>query len=121
VCVGIRKEFECSDVLGNKITCSKKRWRHIIEQHPEMRNLQKLVKSIINKPEFVNRSRLYSNSYVYYRQCLLSQLGKSERYIRVVIQYNLDEEELVRGGVMTALACNGPQLGEVEIWRYQTI
>ncbi|MBA7715443.1 hypothetical protein ES703_124489 [subsurface metagenome] len=114
------REFECIDVFGVKVSCSKKRWGHIIK-HAEMANLQNLVKSIIIKPDFVNRSRLYANAFTFYRKCLLTQLGRDERYIRVALQYNVDEEQKFCGGVMSAMACDGSQLGEVLIWKGRAI
>ena len=118
--MGFRKEFECIDVFGNKVSCSRKRWKHVSE-HAEMAGLQKLVKSIIIKPDFINRSRSYVNRLVFYRKCFLRQLGEGERYIRIVIEYSLDKEKKLCGGVMSSMACDSPQLGEVLIWRGKAI
>jgi hypothetical protein len=110
------KEFECTNVFGNRVGCSKKRWKHIYDHHPELESLQELVKSIIIKPDFVCRSRAYANRRTFYRKCLLSQLGRDERYIRVVIEYQRIDEEKFYGNVITAMVCDGTQLGEVVIW-----
>jgi hypothetical protein len=112
-----RREFECTDIFGYKVSCSKKRWEHICA-HPEMDGLQTTIKSIITRPDFINRSRLFANSLTFYKRC---QLGSIDGYIRVVIQYGLDEKKRIYGGVMTAMACNGPQLGEVLLWRGRAI
>ena len=114
--MSIRKEFECVDIFGHKVSCSKKRWKHICE-HAEMVGLQKLVKSIITKPDFICRSRSYANRHTFYKKCWLSQLGRDVRHIRIVIEYQIDSKQNVYGSVMSAMACGGMQYGEVVIWQ----
>lgn len=116
-----QKEFECTNIFGNRVSCPKKRWRHTCDHHAEMVGLQELVKSIITKPDFVCRSRAYANRRTFYRKCLLSQLGRDERYIRVVIEYHKDEKQKFYGVVISAMACDGIQLGEVLIWKGRPI
>jgi len=118
--MGRRKEFECVDAFKKKVSCSRKRRVHICV-HAEMVGLQNLVKSIIIKPDFVNRTRFYANRFAFYGKCRLAQLGRHERYLRIVIEYNLNEAEELCGGVITAMACVAPQLGEVLIWRGRAI
>jgi len=110
------KEFVCVDVFGNRVSCSKKRWEHII-CHKEMEGLQNQTQSIIIKPDSVYQSRSYANRLTFYRACVLSQLGRDERYIRVVVDYNIDKESNLQGGVISAMAYNGPQFGEVLKWK----
>lgn len=114
--MAVPKEFDCVDVFGNGVSCSRRRWKHICV-HAEMVGLQEIVKSIIIKPDFITKSRSYANRNVYYKKCYLAQLGKDERYIRIVIEYNIDEKRKLRGRIITAMACNGSKLGEVLVWR----
>lgn len=114
--MSIRKEFECVDIFGNEIGCSRKRWKHVCT-HAEMVGLQELVKSIIGRPDFICRSRAYANRHTFYKKCWLSQLGRDIKHIRVVVEYQIDKKQKVRGSIMSAMACNGIQLGEVVIWR----
>ena len=108
------KEFGCIDVFETKVSCSKKRWKHICK-HAEMVCLQGLVKSIIGKPDFVCKSHSYANRYTFYRKCWPAKLGRDERYIRVVIEYNMNAKRELRGCVISSFACDGMQLGEVTI------
>ena len=118
--MGSPKEFECIDVFEQRVNCSRKRWKHICF-HAEMVGLQKLVKSIIIKPDFVNRTRFYANRFTFYRRCSLAQLSRNERYIRIVIEYNMSEVKELCGGVISAMACDTPQIGEVLIWKGRAI
>lgn len=113
-------EFECNDVFGYKVICTKQRWKHICK-HVEIANLQNPIISIIAKPDFVNRSRSYANRFTFYKWVYISNLGKAETYIRVVIEYNIDESYTWYGRVISAMACDGPQLGEVTIWKGRAI
>ena len=114
------KEFDCIDIFKVRVSCSRERWQHICD-HAEMVGLQTLVKSIIIKPAFVCRSRSYANRFTFYRKCYLAKLGRDERYIRVVIEYNMNAKREFRGGVINSFACGGMQLGEVIIWRGRAI
>jgi len=114
------KEFDCIDVFKTKVSCSKKRWEHVCK-HAEMVCHQNLVKSIIIKPDFVCKSRSSLDRYTFYRKCWLAKLGRYERYIRVVIQYSMNEKREFRGGVINSFACDGMKLGEVIIWRGRAI
>lgn len=111
-----RKEFECTDIFKKRVSCSRKRWKHVCI-HAEMVNLQNLVKSIIIKPDFVNKTRFYANRFTFYRKCFLAQLSENEKYIRIVIEYNMNEVGELCGGVISAMACVTPQIGEVLIWK----
>jgi len=115
------KKFECIDVFGYNIGCTKSRWKHICERHAETVFLENLVISIIGKPDFVNRSRSYANRFTFYRKAFIIKLGRAEIYIRVVIEYNMDENQKWRGCVISAMPCDGSQLGEVTVWRGRAI
>ena len=77
--------------------------------------------SIINKPESIYRSNIHANRFSYYRRCFLSQLGRDEIYMRIVIEYYSDEKQNLCGRVITAMSCYGPKLGEALVWRGQAI
>lgn len=110
---GQDREFECVDPRGIRIVCFTKGWEHAIK-HKEIEGTQNIIKAIIEKPDFINRSRAVRNSHLYYKRLVLQSLG--DTYIRVVTKLVRKRFRYKWGILETALACNGERSGEVRLW-----
>ncbi len=123
------KAFSSGDAFGNNVSCSSKRWKHITDKRPELKDFQGLIINAIREPDFVCRSRSWPNRYVFYKSCILAIFKKYEQYLRIVIQYEGNLQDLVEGrtednfngGIITVIPVTGTQLGEVMICRRQPV
>ena len=101
------KETTVYDLFGNKIEISVSRWKHILEQHPEIMPYLENIKQTIGAPDVVKLSVSDRSVRMYYR-FFSSILGG--KYLLVVIKTNK------RNFVITAYITDYIKTGE-EIWK----
>ena len=123
------KVFDCWDAFGNKVSCSTKSWKHITDKRPELGVFKGLIINAMVDPDFICHSRLKGTRYTFYKSCLLRIFKKYEQYLRLVIQYDGNLDDIIEGRMavnlwgelITVIPVAGTQLGEVTIWRKQPI
>ncbi|MBI3765017.1 MAG: hypothetical protein HY277_00755, partial [Ignavibacteriales bacterium] len=79
------KEGIVDDLFGNKIAISSERWKHILEQHPEMQHHFENIKKTLNEPDVIKLSSLDKSVRMYYRFFSSVFGGK---YILAVVKMN---------------------------------
>ena len=109
--MGILKEFDCVDKFGNKVSCSKERWRHIVKEHPILDGMQELVRVSIRSaygaiyyPQNPDRLNLH-------KPCVLPNCGNT--IIIVVLEYNQD---MSKAKVISAWNAARVKLGGKLVW-----
>lgn len=93
-------QFEIFDVYGRRVICSKGMWFHkLCKYHGLMPEDEKLVKRAINDPDG-NKPRLDKDlpetRRVYYRKT-----EDNNAYVKVVVEYNKQDNGMVIGSVIT--------------------
>lgn len=98
--------FELIDRFGRRIKLTEKRWNHIAETHPELKDMLKDLKGAMEDPELIKRSVYNKNVVLFYRYYGHIYEGK---YMCVVVR--LDEESII-----TAYITDRIKKGEV-VWQ----
>lgn len=55
------------DYIGNQIELTTERWRHITNEHPEVRGFKNRLSEILATPDLVKRSKRDKDVLLYYR------------------------------------------------------
>lgn len=82
--------MELSDRFNRRITLTEERWNHIIETHPELKEMLKELEGTLQDPESIKKSVYNENVVLFYRYYEHIYEGK---YMCVVV--NLDNESIV--------------------------
>lgn len=98
--------MEFNDCFNRRIELSDERWNHIIDTHPEIKELIKELEGALIEPELIKRSVYNKNVILFYRHYKHIYEGK---YICVVVR--LDERSIV-----TAYITDRIKIGDV-IWK----
>jgi|SRR3989338_2154704 len=60
-------KIEFNDKFGNRIKLPKRRWNHIISEHPEVKPYKEILREVLQKPDLVKRSKRNKDTFLYYR------------------------------------------------------
>jgi hypothetical protein len=101
------KDVMVNDLFGNKIAISSERWRHILEQHPELEIYFDEIKRTLSEPDVIKLSVSDKLVRMYYK--FFSSLFGG-KYILVVVKMNK------RNFLVTAYVTDYIKTGE-EIWK----
>jgi hypothetical protein len=94
------------DIFNRRIGLSDERWNHIIDTHPEIKELIKELEGALLDPELIKRSVYNENVVLFYRHYKHIYEGK---YMCIVVR--LDERLIV-----TAYITDRIKIGDV-IWK----
>jgi len=95
------------DVFNNSIEITKERWKHVCEQHPEMKSYFDNMIITLDDPDVIRISKSDGTVRLYYR--FFESLLKG-KYILVVVKSNK------RNFLVTAYVTDYIKIGE-EIWK----
>ncbi|MBU4373750.1 MAG: hypothetical protein KJ714_04775 [Euryarchaeota archaeon] len=98
--------MEFSDRFKRRILLTEERWNHIIETHPELKEMLKELQGTLENPELIKRSVYSENVVLFYGHYEHIYEGK---HLCVVVR--LDNESIV-----TAYITDRIKRGEV-IWK----
>jgi len=82
--------MEFTDCFNRRIELSDVRWEHIIETHPEIKELIKELEGALIEPELIKRSVYNDNVVLFYRHYKHIYEGK---YMCVIVR--LDEKSII--------------------------
>lgn len=99
--------MQIRDVFQKTIQLSAERWKHIVQQHPEMKPHIEQVRTALSDPDYVKRSSSDDDVLLYYR--FVSEIFGG-KYVLVAVKRN------ERDFVVTAYITDKIKKGE-EIWR----
>ncbi len=71
------------DAFGGIIELTEERWKHITKEHPEVRPYRSQIQEVLERPDYVKRSKRDSTVLLYYRFYEGSFNGK---YLLVVVK-----------------------------------
>ena len=115
--VSFGDEFICPDRYMNIVICTKKRWRHIKEEHPNITPRKQLVINSIKNPDIICKDRYKRHWFVFYKECILSSFEEYEKYLRIVLKYTGNLlDGLQEGRVWTAHPTVNRRIDEEVIW-----
>ena len=98
--------MEYIDCFNRKFGLSDERWNHIIDAHPEIKELRRELEGALIEPELIKRSVYNENVVLFYRHYKHIYEGK---YMCVVVR--LDEKSIV-----TAYITDRIKSGDI-IWK----
>lgn len=108
--------LRCVDQWGRVVVLEEWRWKtHIVADHPEMRRLQPFIKPTVVAPHQVMHDTVFEDRENFYR--VFSDPTTSLLVcIKVVVQYQTDDQHGTYGSIKTAYSCNGPKKRERQKW-----
>jgi hypothetical protein len=78
--------FTVEDPQGYQVVLDLNAWeKHIVANHPEMRDLLDLLASTIEQPELIQRSSVSIETHYYYRLTGRSVLRRDDIYVNAVV------------------------------------
>jgi hypothetical protein len=96
-----------TDCFGQIVRLTDERMTHIL-QHPEMQAMQPEIEAVLQRPQFVRRSRTDDAVRLYYE--FYSQTIVGGKWLCVVVKYLVQD-----AFVVTAYLTDQPKAG-VELW-----
>ncbi len=105
--------FQVNDPLHNVITLTKKCWtNHIFKEHPEMKSLLMELRDTLKDPEFIFKSKISSNSRLYFKGYLHPEYGYF--YVMAAVDYNKHKKT---GFIKTSFPVYNLKKGGELIWK----
>lgn len=95
------------DIFSEPVELTEERWQHIVTEHPEVREHQEKIPTVLADPEHVKRSKRDEQVMLYYRYFDTILDGK---YLLVVVK-----KGAARSFVLTAYLTNSVRKGET-VW-----
>ena len=98
----------CTDYRSRQVTVPQEVIEHIRTRHPEMEPHSGKLCEVLRNPDFVY-FRERTNSYLFYKLRVLS--GRiANNYMVVIVQYNRDDEGLLKTAYSTGRPAYGDSL-----------
>ncbi len=109
--------LECRDRDGTRIVCSRSTWeKHIIAEHPEMRDGEQSVVQTVEAPQLIYQDRNHPDRRIFYRRSVLA-VPYDRSYLRVVVDYRkMRLRKSYTGYVLTAFPVENTRKGDTLIW-----
>ena len=108
----MRVVWTVSDPLGNRIQLTRRCWEHhILVEHPIMRQFSNQVRTTVQRPDLIFRSKVSATALLYFKQCSRRPIGRF--YLMVVAGIRKTRR---RGFVKTAFLVYNLTKGGTMLW-----
>lgn len=102
--------IDCRDPLGRRIKMTREQWEsHVLVRHPQMAGQESFVQQRLEAPDSIHEDKRLYRRECYYR---LGIPGATNRYLKVVVQFDVNDE----GTVITAYTTRSTSPGERHRW-----
>jgi hypothetical protein len=109
----MRVMWTVNDPLGNRIQLTRRCWEHhILVEHPIMRQFSNQVRTTVQRPDLIFRSKVSAGTRLYFRQYFRRSLGRF--YIMVIVGTRKTKQ---RGFVKTAFLVYNLSKGGTLLWQ----
>ena len=102
-----------TDPQGYVVSLEDERWEHIVEGHPEMKELRSLLLETLKVPTLVKRDSEREEVHFYYRLTGRSVFNKNDIYMSAVVERS-DGNMVAR--VLTAHLVKSPKKDSDIVW-----
>jgi len=106
------------DLLDLEVYLLEERKQHILEHHPEAKELLILIPEVIEEPDFTQRNRnpYTVRFYKFYQELVVSGRTLHNKYLMCPVRLNVDQPPGYKNSIITLHLLSDVRRGEI-IWQ----